>query len=347
MIVRIKHSCGMEYLKPVAIALLFVLVYFSAKNSESSDSTVVEKAKTEGELVWWSTMAQDQSQKVIDAFMKKHPYLKATYWRSGSNGVHNKIMTEARANRHAWDVVTYSTEFVQQLKEKNLIAAYDSTERKEYGQDLRDDKGYWTAIYALPIGLGYNTNLVKKEEVPRSYGELLEAKNRGWKISIDNEGENLLIGLMKAWGRDKALQYMKKLAKQDLVPGRGNTRRAQAVAAGEFPLLIGYTHSIEWFKLQGAPIDWVNLEPAVIQINAVMLSAHSAHQNAGKLFIDFMLSKEGQTLLQSFHRVTTRHDVKPEPARLIEGFKRVVLSPEDHQNLAENAKLYKEILALP
>jgi ABC-type glycerol-3-phosphate transport system substrate-binding protein len=93
-------------------------------------SANVDSAKAEGELVWWTTMAQDQSQKVVEAFMKRHPSIKATYWRSGSNGMHNKIMTEGRVNRHSWDVVTYTAEFVLELKQKNLIAAYDSHERK-------------------------------------------------------------------------------------------------------------------------------------------------------------------------------------------------------------------------
>ena len=324
--------------------LLILGVWFAYAGTAYSAN--VDSAKAEGELVWWTTMAQDQSQKVIEAFMKKHPSIKATYWRSGTNGVHNKIMTEARFDRHSWDVVTYTAEVVLELKQKKLIAAYDSPERRNYSDDLKDDEGYWTAIYALPIGLGYNTKLVKKEEVPRSYDALLETKKRGWRISIDNEGEGLLSGLIQAWGREKAVRYLTKLATQNVVPGRGNTQRAQATAAGEFPLLVAYTHSIEWFKLQGAPIDWVNLEPSVVQVNPVMLAAHAPHPNAGKLFIDFILSKEGQSLLQSFHRVTTHNDVKPNPPRLIEGFKRVVLYPEEHQTLAEHSKLYKKIFGL-
>ncbi|HEX6175631.1 MAG TPA: extracellular solute-binding protein [Candidatus Binatia bacterium] len=324
--------------------LLFFGVWFAWIGT--TYSATMDLPKPEEELVWWTTMAQDQSQKVVEAFMQKHPSIRATYWRSGSNGMHNKIMTEARVGRHSWDVVTYTAEFVLELKQKKLIAAYDSPERKNYSEDLKDDQGYWTAIYALPIGLGYNTELIKKEEVPQSYNGLLESKKKGWKISIDNEGESLLIGLTKAWGREKAVQYLTKLAAQDVIPGRGNTQRAQAVAAGEFPLLIAYTHSIEWFKLQGAPIDWVNLEPVVVQVNPVMLAAHAPHPTAGKLFIDFMLSKQGQALLQSFHRVTTHTDVKPTPSRLIEGFKRVVLYPEDHQTLVESSKLYKKIFGL-
>lgn len=332
--------------QPVIAAFFIALWVISIGADRSAGAQNPDPGKAETSLVWWTTMAQDQSQKVVQAFMAKYPSISATYWRSGSNGVHNKIVTEARVGRHSWDVVTYTAEFVSELKQKNLVAPYDSPERKNFSEDLKDKAGYWTAIYALPIGLGYNTNLVKKEEVPRTYDALLKTKKKGWKISIDNEGEGLLAGLIQAWGREKAVGYLTKLASQDLVPGRGNTRRAQAVAAGEFPLLIGYTHSIEWFKLQGAPIDWVNLEPAVVQVNPVMLAAHAVHPNAAKLFIDFILSKEGQTLLQSFHRVTTRNDVAPNPSRLIEGFNRVVLYPEDHQTLVESAKLYKKIFGL-
>jgi iron(III) transport system substrate-binding protein len=168
--------------------LLFLGAWFACIGT--TYSATVDLPNAEGELVWWTTMAQDQSQKVIEAFMKEHPSINATYWRSGSNGMHNKIMTEARVKRHSWDVVTYTAEFVLELKQKKLIAAYDSPERKNYSEDLKDDQGYWTAIYALPIGLGYNTELIKKEEVPQNYNALLESKKKGWKISIDNEGES-------------------------------------------------------------------------------------------------------------------------------------------------------------
>jgi ABC-type Fe3+ transport system substrate-binding protein len=326
--------------------MVFALSVRSLSGVGGASAQETGSSPSETEVVWWTTMAQDQSQKVVQSFMAKYPTIKASYWRSGSNGLHNKIMTEARVDRHSWDVVTYTAEFVLELKKKSLIAAYDSPARKYYSDDMKDKEGYWTALYALPTGLGYNTKLVKKEDVPRTYEALLQTKKKGLRISIDNEGESLLSGLIQAWGKDKATHYMKQLATQDVVPGRGNTQRAQAVAAGEYPLLIAYTHSIEWFKLQGAPVDWVNLEPAVVQVNPVMLAANAAHPKAGKLFIDFLLSKDGQKLLQSFHRVTTRGDVKPNPPRLIEGFKRVVLYPEEHETLAASAKLYKEIFGL-
>jgi iron(III) transport system substrate-binding protein len=314
----------------------------------AADPKVIEAAKKEGELGWWSTIAQDQSQKIIDEFMKLYPFIKANYWRSGSVGVHNKILIEARAGRTSWDVVSQtSPEFIHELKQKGLIAPYDSPERRHFSADLKDKDGYWTGTYALPTGLGFNTQQVKREEVPKNYQELLNPKWKGRKISVDDESYELLVGLMQAWGRGAAIEYLKKVAAQEPMIGRGNTQRTQLLAAGEFSLAIAYTHTMEWSKAQGNSIDWVNLEPVVIKFDGIMLGAKAAHPNAAKLFIDFILSQAGQELLQSFSRVTLRNGVEPNPPRLIKGFKRIVLHPEKAQDAQESLKLYREIFGLP
>jgi len=280
--------------------------------------------------------------------MRLYPFIKASYWRSGSVGLHNKILIEARAGRSSWDVVSQTTpEFIFDLKQKKLIAPYDSPERSGFSADLKDRDGYWTGTYALPTGLGFNTQQVKKEDVPKTYKDLLEPKWKGGKISIDDENYELLVGLEQAWGGKPALEYLKALAAQNPAVGRGATQRTQMLAAGEFPLAISYTHTVEWSKSQGNAVDWVNLEPVVIKFDGIMLGAKTAHPNTAKLFIDFVLSNPGQALLQSFSRVSLRDGVEPNPPRLIKGFKRVVLHPEKAQNAQESLKLYREIFGLP
>jgi iron(III) transport system substrate-binding protein len=313
-----------------------------------ADTKVIEAAKKEGELAWWSTIAQDQSQKLIDEFMKRYPFIKANYWRSGSVGLHNKIMIEARAGRSSWDVVSQTTpEFIYELKQKKIIAAYNSPERTHFSTDLKDRDGYWTGTYALPTGLGFNTQQVKREDVPKSYKDLLDSRWKGGKISIDDENYELLVGLVEAWGKNAAVEYLKGLAAQSPLIGRGATQRTQMLAAGEFPLAISYTHTVEWSKSQGTSVDWVNLEPVVIKFDGITLGTKAPHPNAGKLFIDFVLSQQGQELLQSFRRVTLRDGVNPDPPRLIKGYKRIVLHPERSQNAQEALKLYREIFGLP
>ena len=260
----------------------------------SPDPKVIEEAKKEGQVIWWNTIAQDQCQILIDEFMKKYPFIKASYWRSGAVGVHNKVMLEARTGRYSWDVVSQtSAEFVLEMKQRNLIIPYHSPERGMFSDDLKDREGYWTSTYALPTVLGYNTKQVGKEEVPRTYNELLNPKWKGGKISIDNEGYELLVGLVQEWGYNQAVEYLKKMSGQDPVPGRGHTQRTQLLAVGEFPLAVAYTHTVEWAKFQGSPVDWVNLEPVVIKVDGVMLGSKAPHPNAGRLFIDFMLSQRG------------------------------------------------------
>jgi iron(III) transport system substrate-binding protein len=313
-----------------------------------ADTKIIEAAKKEGELYWWSTIAQDQSQKVVDEFMKRYPFIKANYWRSGSVGLHNKIMLEARAGRPSWDVVSQtSPEFIHELKQKRQIVPYDSPERRNFSADLKDKEGYWTGTYALPTGLGFNTQLVKKDDVPKSYKDLLDPKWKGEKISVDDESFEFLAGLIQTWGQSAAIEYLRGLAAQSPKIGRGNSQRTQLLSAGEFPLAIAYTHTVEWAKSQGTPVDWVNLEPVVIKFDGIMLGAKAAHPNAGKLFIDFILSQPGQELLQSFRRVTLRNGVEPDPPRLIKGFKRIVLHPDRSQNAQEILRLYRQTFGLP
>jgi ABC-type Fe3+ transport system substrate-binding protein len=184
------------------------------------------------------------------------------------------------------------------------------------------------------------------EEIPKSYEDLLRPAWKGGRISIDTEGYELLVGLTQAWGKDKAVTYLKRLASQEPVPGRGNNARIELLAAGEFPLAIAYTHTAEAIKKKGSPIEWTNLQPVVVKVDSIMLGSRAPHSNVGKLFIDFILSEEGQRLLQGLQRPTLRTGVEPNPPRLSKGYERVVLQPEHSVNVQENVRLYKQIFRL-
>jgi iron(III) transport system substrate-binding protein len=311
-----------------------------------SNQELVEGAKKEGRLVYWTTMTLSQSKQVVDAFEKIYPFIKVELFRTGGGPMLNKILTEARANRYAWDVVTGRGELVLPLMKRKFLASYRSPEAKKIPSDLKDKKGYWTGYYVNPYALGYNTGLVKKGDVPKTYQDLLDPKWKGGKISIDNEAYGLLHGLMGAWGKEKTMSYFKKLAAQEPVLIRGNTHRVQLVMAGEYPLIIAYAPTIQRATSMGAPINWVPLEPVVIQVNPAMLSAHAPNPNAAKLFIDFILSGEGQRRLVGFKRIPVREDIPPEPERLIKGYKRVVENPEEFEDFKEVVRLYQEVFNL-
>ena len=334
----------------IFLSPIFLLVYLvclsihPAYAQESPDPKIVQAARKEGEVVWYTTMSADQSNAFMARFQQKYPFLKPSIIRLGGNALLSRILTEAKAGKNFFDVVHGTGEIVLPLMDMGLLAAYASPERKMIPDDLKDKKGFWTSVYVNSVVLGYNTNLTKGQPIPRSYDDLLLPTWKGRKISIDSTYVTFLQGLISVWGKEKALDYLKKLAGQDPVVMRGSTVRAQLAAAGEFPLVIAYANIIQNITEKGAPIDWVPLEPAVISVNTVMAGAKAGHPNAAKLFIDFTLSKEGQEKLWDFQRIPSRSDVEPKPARLFRGYKRYVVHPEETKNLDETAKLYSQIL---
>lgn len=318
-------------------------VLVSGQVHGAADAARPEAAKMEGTVVWWTTVPIDQSKVLADQFRKQFPAVQVDLFRTGATSLQNKIVTEARVGRHTWDIVNFNGEFVLELIKQKLIAPYVSPQQVMLEDDFKDSKGYWSGLHAQPIVLGYNTRMVKKEDVPTSYEALLNPRWKGKKVSIDNEGFGLLKGLESAWGKQRAVDYLKKLASQEPVPMRGNTHRVQLVAAGEYPLLIAYAHSIESAKHAGAPIDWLPLEPVPVQLSVLMMAANAPHPNSAKRFIDFLLSSEAQVTMRRMKRIPLRKDVEPDPARLLKGYKRVALQPEGYTDVRGLVKLYGEI----
>ena len=326
-----------------ACALLVALL-LADLSAYSQDQKIVEAARKEGEVVWYTTMSSDQSNAFMARFQQRYPFLKPSIIRLGGSALLSRIVTEAKAGKYFFDVVHGTGEIVLPLMDMGLLAPYVSPERKAIPDDLKDKKGFWTSVYVNSVVLGYNTNLTKGQPIPRSYNDLLLPRWKGRKISVDDTYATFLQGLISSWGKDKAVDYLKKLAEQEPVVMRGSTVRVQLAAAGEFPLVIAYANIIQYLAEKGAPVDWLPLEPAVISVNTVMAGAKSAHPNAAKLFIDFTLSKEGQEKLWDFQRIPSRSDVEPKPARLFRGYKRYVVHPEETQNLDDVTKLYSQIL---
>jgi len=336
-------------LKSKSLLMASLLLIFSLPISVAragSDAKIIEAAKDEGAVSFYTTMTLSQSKKVVDAFQKKYPFIKPELFRGGGDEVLNRILNEARGGLNAWDVVSTRGDSVLTLKDADLITPYRSPETKFISKDMVDDDAYWTAYYVNPYVLGYNTNLVKKDEVPRTYEALLDPKWKGRKISIDDSAYGFLAGLIRAWGKEKAVAYFKNLAAQDPVPMRGNTNRVQLTMAGEYSLIIAYAPTIQRETSKGHPMDWVPLEPVPVQVNPMMLASHAPHPNAGKLFIDFLLSKQGQKMLVGFRRIPVREDVEPNPPRLFRGYQRIVEHPEEYKNFDETIKLYQDILGI-
>ena len=184
--------------KLLILSYLMCLLIPPIYAQESPDPKVVEAARREGEIIWYTTMSLDQSKEFMDRFIKKYPFLRPSVFRSGGGALLNRVSSEAKAGKYLFDVVHGTGEIVLPLMELGLLAPYNSAERKMIPDDLKDGKHYWTAVYVNSIVLGHSTKQIKRETLPRTYEELLQPRWKGRKISLDDSYTTFLQGLISS-----------------------------------------------------------------------------------------------------------------------------------------------------
>jgi iron(III) transport system substrate-binding protein len=325
---------------------IWVLVCFGVLlNSPAPGQSLKEKAEAEKKMVWYTTIGSADAKMLIDQFRQRYPKIEAEYFRSGGPQQIERIFTEARAGKYLWDVFMNSAIYTHLLTEKAMLAVYESPEAKYYRDGYKDPRGTWVSIYTNYAVAGYNTKLVPKGEVPKSYADLLKPFWSG-QIGLDAKSYEWFAVVVRGLGEEKGLSLMRQLAKNKIQLRNGRELVSELVAAGEFKLaLTAYSQNYEGLKLRGAPVDWVALDPVYANIHPVALSAKAPHPNAGKLFIDFLLSKAGQEILRAQRRIPDRIDTPPEPARLVEGIRPVFGSREMYDDFNKYIKLFQETLA--
>src|SRR5436190_22496494 len=138
------------------------LAFFFLAAAAHGDARL-DQARREGEVVWYTAMNVPDAAAVKTPFIERHPFVMLTVLRAPGEKVRTRILTEARANRHAWDVVSFNLLDVEALKREGLLAAYASPEtRSGYPAGAVDPEGRWAAIYVRQYVIGYNTRLVRQ-----------------------------------------------------------------------------------------------------------------------------------------------------------------------------------------
>ena len=328
----------------ISLVTIFLHLLLAARLF-AGDAAVIDGAKKEGTLVFYTTMDIQNSKPLLDAFTKKHPFVRGDLVRLGGTAMVSRIITEAQAGANRFDVALGISPSYVPMRDRNLIAPYLSPELPNLYEDTYEPKGYWTTVYLNTLVLGYNTKVIPRNDLPKTYEDLLKPQYKQ-KFIIDIENYDVFVGLSQEWGQEKAINYFRGLAKQEPVFLRGNTNRANMVSVGERSMTFVYAQVIERMKQTGAPVDWIPLEPVNVEVNVAMLAAKAAHPNTGKLFIDYLISKDGQEFLKTFRRIGPRKDVKPDPPKLFEGFRRRIVSPDAYKNLREITKLHNDALGV-
>ena len=299
-------------------------------------------AEGEGKMMFYASFNATHSKVLTDGFKQLYPKIDATFYRATDAQMMERILTEARAGRNLWDVMMTSSFYGYNLKKRGMLAPYDSPERKFYREGYKDPQATWTSIYTNYAAFGFNTRSVAKANIPKTYADLLKPEWKG-NIGLDSRPYEWFGTMVKAMGDEKGLSYMRELAKQAQLRN-GRTILAQLVAAGEFKgVLTAYSQNFEQMKPTGAPVDWVYLNPVFANIHPVGLSTKAPHPNAGKLFIDFVLSKRGQELVRGMDRIPDRIDTPPEQARFVEGIKPAFAPSEVLEEFERYAKIFHDI----
>ena len=331
---------------PLLIVAMMVL-WAGQTIAQVANPDLIAQAKKEGRVTWYTTVSIPESKQFMDMFEKQYPFIKVDLLRSGSGALVNRIISEYAAKNYVADVLhgMSSRGGFTALKQRNIIGRYESPEHKYLPADMKDKAGYWASTFQNTFVLAYNNRNVKPPDVPRSYDDLLKPMWKGRQIFNDTDNFEWFDGLLKFWGKEKGLAYFRRLAAQDQIFQRGARGRIQLVAAGEAPLAFGYGPHAQSFVNQGAPIDWVALEPVVVIVNTVSIAQRAPHPAAAKLLIDFLFSKAAQLKLRELSRIPSRSDVEPDPPRLIKGFKKVVQDIEN-DSMAESIKLFQQTFGL-
>ena len=287
---------------------------------------LVEAAKKEGEFVFYSGIPVPDAQAMLAALEKKHPFLKTTFYRATGPALVSRIQTEQRAGTHIWDAMNSTGFEPYVLLEQGFFAKYDSPERGSFPEGHKDNEGYWTTMYTSPMVLTYNTRLVSPAELPKDYAELLNPKWKG-RLALDSSDFEWYANLRKIWGAERAQKFLEGLRKQEVRLVQGRALLTELLGGGEVAILVNnfLQNAIE-SKRKGSAVEILALDPVVSAAGLVGINKFAPHPNAAKLFVDFVLSKEGQELIVKTDRSSVRKDISGNPLDLI---KNVRIVPSD------------------
>ena len=270
---------------------------------------IVEGARKEGDVVLYTSAPADDIKVLTEAF--EHRYgIKAKVWRASADKVLQRGTSEARANRFEADVFETDGPAMEGLVRDNLLAVVRSPVQDELVPEARFAHRAWVRSRLSVYAFAYNTKVVRKADLPKSYEGLLDPRWKG-KLGIEADDGDWFSAVSQQLGEQKAHRLFKEIVARNGVTIRhGHALLADLVAAGDVPLAITvYTGKVEELKRKGAPIEWFVLPPAIARGSGVGVAARAAHPHAALLWYEFELSEEAQKLIAERGFVPTSRKV--------------------------------------
>ncbi len=287
----------------VVFGVASMLFVYSTGRADAA-SPWVEKAKKEGRVVLYTSFSQADLPKLTDPFFKKYPGIMVEIVRGGSSTLHPKIIGEYRAKKAGADLIFTKADYLDLLQKQGLLQSYKSPE------DKAPSEGYAAGVYIGIHSIAYNTRLVSVDHVPKQYMDLL---NPRWKDKMVINLNNFMWGytMLNLFGQKKGMEFLQKLKGLNARGQRGSSLIAQLIAAGEFQVGVSLNaHDVSRMKRQGAPIEWARIDdPLYADLQSIGILVNSRHPDAARVFVDYVLSAEGQKAIAEMGRTAVRDDV--------------------------------------
>lgn len=293
------------------LLILFVLLASSYAAWPASGDELLEGAKNEGKLSIYHSPNVSSYADIIKKFKEKYPFIGVESLQASASRLLIRVLAEDKAKKYIPDIIDTRGFGINIMKEKGLLMKYASPNFPFIPPEFIDPEGYYWANCVAVQSVAYNTRVVLPNDAPNSLEDLLHPRWKG-KLFLDDIDYEWYGNMLSIMGREKGLEFMKKLSKQNIQFRFGKLLMANLVAAGEIPVFLTASgHTMEQLREKGAPVKWVPIDPLIGQIGAMGITSHAPHPNAAKLFVNFLSSKEGQELISnSFGKNPTRVDTK-------------------------------------
>ena len=276
---------------------------------------LIAGAKKEGALTFYSSSVAEDTAPVIEAFKKKYG-LDVQVWRGSTETIIQRAVAETRAGRCPADAYHAGSPALEPLHRENLLQAVKSPAADAVMPQAKRPHGEYVGISVNLFAAAYNTNLVKADEVPKSYADLTDPKWKG-RLAIEADDVPWFAAIVSAMEEDKGLKLFKDIVQTNGLSARkGHTLLANMVGAGEVPLaLTVFSYKSDQLQRAGAPVRTFYLPPVIALATGISVSRCALHPHAAVLFYDFMLG-EAQAILAKRDLVPTNPAIMPLPAGL-------------------------------
>jgi iron(III) transport system substrate-binding protein len=273
---------------------------------------LIDGAKKEGTLMIYTSATVEDMKALTDAFEKKYG-IKTQVWRASGENVVQRAVTEARGKRYDVDVFETDGPVMESLYREKILQEVNLPIFADLAPDAVRPHKQWIGDRLQIFTAAYNTNQIKKADLPKSYEDLLDPKWKG-KLGVEAADVDWFEGVVTAMGEEKGLKLFRDIvAKNGISVRKGHTLLSNLVVSGEVPLaLTNYLYKVTQLNHDGAPIEGFPLPPDLARFQGTGMSAHSPHPHAAVLFLDWLLS-DGQEILAKRDFFPSNIKVKPLP----------------------------------